>query len=536
VGPSDAVGVTVSDTIPANTTFVSLTTPADFVCTTPAVGGTGAINCSKPSNLVATGSMNFTLVVNVNAGTANGTVITNTASIAATTTDPNGGNNSATATTTVGAGSADVSVAKTDTPDPVIAGSNVTYTITVNNAGPSNATTAALADTLPTGTRFVSLSSPGGWSCTTPAVGGIGTVNCSIATLGVTSAVFTLTVNADSTLANGTVLSNTATASSATTDPNGANNSDTETTTVNTSADVQVTKVDTPDPVTAGTNITYTINAINNGPSNAANANMSDTTPTNTTFVSVSAPAGWSCTSPAVGGTGAVSCTKVSMAVGTETITLVVAVNGGTAGGTVISNTATMSSATTDPTPGNNNATATTTVTTGSTLSQITATKSAVSSGVPASPVTYTVVITNNMTHVQGDNPGDEFLDVLPSQLTLVSANATSGTPLANTGTNTVTWNGSLAANGGTVTITINATINANATGTISNQGTVFVDLDNNGTNESSAPTNDPSTVAADDATTFTALANAPIPALSPLMLLALAALLGFAALLKMMR
>jgi hypothetical protein len=140
------------------------------------------------------------------------------------------------------------------------------------------------------------------------------------------------------------------------------------------------------------------------------------------------------------------------------------------------------------------------------------------------------------MTHVQGDNPGDEFLDVLPSQLTLVSANATSGTPLANTGTNTVTWNGSLAANGGTVTITINATINANATGTISNQGTVFVDLDNNGTNESSAPTNDPSTVAADDPTTFTALANAPIPALSPLMLLALAALLGFAALLKMMR
>ncbi len=38
---------------------------------------------------------------------------------------------------------------------------------------------------------------------------------------------------------------------------------------MNTSADLSVTKTDSPDPVTAGTDLTYTITATNNGPSNS---------------------------------------------------------------------------------------------------------------------------------------------------------------------------------------------------------------------------------------------------------------------------
>ena len=64
--------------------------------------------------------------------------------------------------------------------------------------------------------------------------------------------------------------------------------------------------------------------------------------------------------------------------------------------------------------------------------------------------VTYTVVLTNNGTGNQADNAGNEFTDVLPAGLTLVSATATSGTAVATVGTNTVTWNGSLAPLGGT--------------------------------------------------------------------------------------
>ncbi|MGE5234399.1 MAG: carboxypeptidase regulatory-like domain-containing protein, partial [Acidobacteriota bacterium] len=74
------------------------------------------------------------------------------------------------------------------------------------------------------------------------------------------------------------------------------------------------------------------------------------------------------------------------------------------------------------------------------------------------SPVTYTVALQNTGGSPQPDNPGNEFTDVLPAQVALVSAIASSGATVANTGTNTVTWNGSIAA-AGSVTITITATI-----------------------------------------------------------------------------
>src|SRR5205809_4145190 len=67
--------------------------------------------------------------------------------------------------------SADLSVTKEDSPDPVNTGSNLTYTITVNNNGPDAAANASWSDTLPSGTTFVTLPDVSGWSCTTPAAG-----------------------------------------------------------------------------------------------------------------------------------------------------------------------------------------------------------------------------------------------------------------------------------------------------------------------------------------------------------------------------
>jgi uncharacterized repeat protein (TIGR01451 family) len=148
--------------------------------------------------------------------------------------------------------------------------------------------------------------------------------------------------------------------------------------------------------------------------------------------------------------------------------------------------------------------------------------------------VTYTVVLTNSGPNTQGDNPGDEFTDVLPADLTLVGAAATSGTATAAVATNTVTWNGALAA-GASVTITIDAVIDAGAAPgtTISNQGTIAYDADGNGTNEASAVTDDPATPAADDPTSFQLPGQPPeavaIPALGAPGLAALAALLALA-------
>src|SRR2546428_10417885 len=65
------------------------------------------------------------------------------------------------------------------------------------------------------------------------------------------------------------------------------------------SADLSVTKVDSPDPVNAGSNLTYTITVTNNGPDAAANASWSDTLPAGATIVSLPAVAGLGCTAPA---------------------------------------------------------------------------------------------------------------------------------------------------------------------------------------------------------------------------------------------
>ena len=87
-------------------------------------------------------------------------------------TDPTPGNNSATDSDTITA-SADLAVTATG-PATAVAGQTIAYSITVNNPGPSNAASVSLTDTLAAGVTFVSLASPGGWTCTTPAVGASG--------------------------------------------------------------------------------------------------------------------------------------------------------------------------------------------------------------------------------------------------------------------------------------------------------------------------------------------------------------------------
>jgi len=118
--------------------------------------------------------------------------------------------------------------------------------------------------------------------------------------------------------------------------------------------------------------------------------------------------------------------------------------------------------------------------------------------------VTYTVVLTNTGNTAQADNATNEFLDDLPSTLTLTNATATSGTATFNVVPNQVSWNGTIAANGGTVTITITATINpAGAGQSKCNQGTASFDSDVNGSNESTVLTDDPSVGGATDPTCF---------------------------------
>jgi uncharacterized repeat protein (TIGR01451 family) len=175
---------------------------------------------------------------------------------------------------------------------------------------------------------------------------------------------FSLVVAVDATATEGATISNTATVSSSTADPIAGNDAAITTTTVGAPlADLSIIKNDTPDPVTSGAQLTYTINVSNLGPNAASDLQLSDPLPSDTTFMSLTAPVGWTCTTPPSGSNGTVSCSTASLASGgSGAFTLTVAVVAGLSGGSSISNTATITSATADPNPANNSGTTTTTI------------------------------------------------------------------------------------------------------------------------------------------------------------------------------
>jgi uncharacterized repeat protein (TIGR01451 family) len=125
------------------------------------------------------------------------------------------------------------------------------------------------------------------------------------------------------------------------------------------SADLSITNK-APTSVTSGSTITYQIAATNLGPESASTVSVKDTTPTGTTFNSVTSNGG-SCTAPASGGTGTVTCTISTVNVGNIfSITLVL--NATASSGSVITDTASVSSKTLDPNMKNNRANAKTNV------------------------------------------------------------------------------------------------------------------------------------------------------------------------------
>src|SRR3989454_12327175 len=127
-----------------------------------------------------------------------------------------------------------------------------------------------------------------------------------------------------------------------------------ETSVVIAQADLSITKTDNPDPVNAGATLTYTVTVTNGGPATAANGQVTDNLPPGVTFHS--AP-GTGCSCMQAG--GVVTCTRGSVVPGGAppiTITVTPALCG------TITNRATVSSTTIDPSAANNTATTSTTV------------------------------------------------------------------------------------------------------------------------------------------------------------------------------
>ena len=433
-GPSISAGVTTTDVLPSSVVFVSVTSTAG-TCTES--GGT--VSCSLGSLAVGQ-TVTSTIVV---IPTATGT-ITNTASVSGNEPDPDSSNNTVAQTTFVSG--ADLSIAKTDDPDPVLVLDALTYTLTVTNNGPAVSTGVTTTDVLPSSVVFVSVTSTAG-ACAESG----GVVTCSLGGLAVGDAV-TSTIVVIPTAAG--TITNTASVSGNEPDPDSSNNSVTQTTFVS-GADLAITKTDDRDPVLVLDALTYTLTVTNNGPAVSTGVTTTDVLPSSVVFVSVTSTAG-ACAESG----GVVTCSLGGLAVGDAVTSTIVVIP--TAAGT-ITNTASVSGNESDHDSSNNSATQATVV--GGADLAITKTDDR-DPVLVLDALTYTLTVTNNGPAV---STGVTTTDVLPSSVAFVSVTSTAGTCTESGGVVTCSLGGLAVGDAVTSTIVVIPT----AAGTITNTASV---------------------------------------------------------------
>lgn len=259
---------------------------------------------------------------------------------------------------------ADLSLTKVASPNPVGVGQELTYTLTVRNNGPSFVPNVFFNDQLPADVSLVSVSPP---NC-----------NPSCALGGMPSGFSTQVIIVVRPTKAGKI-TNSAEVASAATDPNPSNNTASVTTDVveptptRTStptrtytptatptsqgriADLSLTKTASPNPVRVGEELTYTLTVHNNGPNIAPNGvSLTDHLPTDVVLVSVDVPP------PVCGyGGGTVSCRFDFLGPGSSK-QVVIVVKPTRVG--QMTNSADVDSSTFDPHPANNRAAVTTRV------------------------------------------------------------------------------------------------------------------------------------------------------------------------------
>ena len=178
-------------------------------------------------------------------------------------------------------GGADLSITKTESSDPAIAGSTLTYTLTVANTGPADARDVKVVDHLPAGVTVTSASAP--------CVGAVGAVTCELGTVPATS---TRTVQIEVAIGSSLVhdagsavtIINTASVSSDQPDPDSGNDVAIESTTVVASTDLAATMlvVDAPSDAVIGSPVTsdVSVQIANLGPSSPVDATVDVTVST----------------------------------------------------------------------------------------------------------------------------------------------------------------------------------------------------------------------------------------------------------------
>ncbi|MFK8017821.1 MAG: hypothetical protein AB8G17_20525, partial [Gammaproteobacteria bacterium] len=250
-GPDAAPDVIITDVLPAGYTYVSDNGGGDY----DDVTGVWTIGAMAAS---ATAALDIVATVNGTGPYANTATVTNVGSD-----DPNPANDQDTETP-VPVNEADLSLVKTVDPVDPLVGSDVTFTLTLDNAGAGVATGVSVLDQLPSGFAFVSANASQGGYANGPGIWNVGALaNGDTATLDIVATV----------LASGAYTNSAQVNASDQTDPdstpgNNVPSEDDQSAVTVTPAQIGVAKAVTTGPTSNGDgsyNLTYTVTVENTG-------------------------------------------------------------------------------------------------------------------------------------------------------------------------------------------------------------------------------------------------------------------------------
>jgi uncharacterized repeat protein (TIGR01451 family) len=301
-GKQDAVGVTLSEVVPANTIFNSANSTAGWTC---APNGNAGSNCSLGVGALAAGqngSVNFAVTV-VRPLPVGVTIINNVAQIAddgSNGVDPTPENNRAVDTTPVTA-APDLVIDVSD--DNVIAtpGATVVYILKYSNVGTINANNVVISTTVPAFAKFNTTARiPTIWSCAADSgPGTICTTNLGMVAGDGSGGTVQFPVIVDSKFPAGvdkiTDRASIGDDGANGQDPTPANNVDSEDTPLNAQPNLIVTKHADVVKVRPGDKIRYTLIYTNTGNQDDTGVALQETVPAWTTFDKANSTPGWNC-------------------------------------------------------------------------------------------------------------------------------------------------------------------------------------------------------------------------------------------------
>ncbi|SMC70486.1 DUF7507 domain-containing protein [Pedobacter africanus] len=466
-GPSNATGVQIADLVPAALTNVSWTSQVQ--------GGAAIISGAAGSG------NNINLIANVPAGVQHKVILNVTGTVkpdyagsitnTVVATPQEAGSTPIQAQAVTGVNSRPVFTIVKNGPTTVIAGNAIAYTITVRNTGPSNSLNTVITDNIPSGITNVAWTSSvidGTASITT---GASGTGNA-LSMTGNFNANSTIQINVTGKVSSGLLgnITNSATVSPAEAGVVPVTSNEVKTS-VNTKSGLTIAK-NGPSSVISGTNITYTIEVGNIGPSDALNAAITDLIP-----AEIQNPSWTTATTGGViivsGGTGngnnLQTVANIPAGAGNK---VVITITGKASAGYNGSVTNTASVTASEQNSASPQSSVTTTI---NRLPAVSITKNAPSSVISGASINYSIDVINTST---ADAQNLEIKDLVPSEISAISWTATAAGAATINGTasgtgNSIVFTGNIPAGAANkITLHISGKVSPAYNGILSNTAT----------------------------------------------------------------